>query len=107
MMGNPIMRKSTLSGLALWMFSTAPGFAQVYPWCASSGVVAPSPVCNFETQSQCQNFLSGIGGTCLRNPQYVNVQPSPVTSGQAIEPKPASAPPKSAKPAPKRSSSQQ
>ena len=106
MMGKPNMRKSSLAGLTLWLVSAAPGFAEVYPWCASSGVVAPSPVCNFETQVQCQNFLSGIGGTCLKNPQYVNVQPAPMTSGQAIEPKPTGAPPKSAKPAPRRSSSQ-
>jgi hypothetical protein len=87
------MRKSILAGAALWMVSATPGLAEVYPWCASSGAVAPSPVCNFETKAQCQNFLSGIGGTCLANPAYVPPAP-PVTSGQVVEPQPTTTPPR-------------
>jgi hypothetical protein len=84
------MRKSILAGGVLLMVSATPGLAEVYPWCASSGAVAPSPVCNFETMNQCQTFLSGIGGSCIRNPSYVaspTVQPMPTTAPPGAAPK--------------------
>jgi hypothetical protein len=87
MMGNPKMRKSILAGLALWMVSAVPGLAEVHPWCATSGVVSPSPVCDFDSRNQCQNFLAGIGGSCNPNPAYVAAptpQPMPTNAPPAV-----------------------
>lgn len=47
--------------------------AQNYPWCANYG----SPFgdggtnCGFTTREQCLATVSGIGGSCDRNTQYV------------------------------------
>lgn len=47
--------------------------AQNYPWCANYG----SPMgdggtnCGFTTREQCLATVSGIGGSCDRNTQYV------------------------------------
>lgn len=47
--------------------------AQNYPWCANYG--SPSgdggTNCGFTTFQQCQATVSGIGGSCDRNTQYV------------------------------------
>jgi len=51
----------------------APAQAQNYPWCAHYG----SPMgdggtnCGFTTLQQCLATVSGIGGSCDRNTQYV------------------------------------
>jgi hypothetical protein len=82
---NKKMRIWILAGAALLVVSATPSFAVVYPWCASSGMVAPSPVCDFETMNQCQTYLSGIGGSCIRNPAYA--------SAPTAQPMPTNAPP--------------
>lgn len=47
--------------------------AQNYPWCANYG--SPSGEggtnCGFTTLQQCLATVSGIGGSCDRNTQYV------------------------------------
>ena len=47
--------------------------AQNYPWCAeyAGGVMGGARNCGFSTYEQCMATLSGIGGFCNRNTQYV------------------------------------
>lgn len=46
--------------------------AQNYPWCAHySGRGGGATNCGFTTFDQCMATVSGIGGLCLRNTQYV------------------------------------
>jgi uncharacterized protein DUF3551 len=49
--------------------SAAAQEATAYPWCAeeSSGVES----CSFTTFQQCQETVSGVGGSCSENPAYV------------------------------------
>jgi len=46
--------------------------AQNYPWCAQySGRGGGGRNCGFTTFDQCIATVSGIGGICVRNTQYV------------------------------------
>lgn len=46
--------------------------AQNYPWCATYSMgMGGSQNCGFVTYEQCQATVSGIGGFCDRNTQYV------------------------------------
>jgi hypothetical protein len=46
--------------------------AQNYPWCADyGGKMGGSSNCGFSTYEQCMATLSGMGGFCNRNTQYV------------------------------------
>jgi hypothetical protein len=46
--------------------------AQNYPWCADyGGKMGGSSNCGFSTYEQCMATLSGNGGFCNRNTQYV------------------------------------
>lgn len=46
--------------------------AQDYPWCAYyGGREGGGRNCGFTTFEQCLATVSGIGGFCNRNPQYV------------------------------------
>lgn len=47
--------------------------AQNYPWCAyySGGNNGGGENCGFSTWEQCMTTVSGIGGFCDRNTQYV------------------------------------
>ena len=45
--------------------------AQNYPWCAYYGNDFGGENCGFSTYAQCMATISGIGGTCERNTQYV------------------------------------
>ena len=46
--------------------------AQNYPWCALyGGRGGGGQNCGFSTFEQCMATLSGMGGFCNRNPQYV------------------------------------
>jgi hypothetical protein len=57
--------------VAAWMMS-APAKAQNYPWCAYySGRGGGGTNCGFTTFEQCMATVSGIGGFCNRNTQYV------------------------------------
>ena len=67
--------------LALGILAGMTGFgsvaeAQNYPWCAdySGGDMGGGTNCGFTTFEQCMATLSGMGGFCNRNTQYV---PSP------------------------------
>ena len=49
-----------------------PAQAQNYPWCAVyGGGMGGSSNCGFSTYGQCMAALSGNGGFCNRNTQYV------------------------------------
>jgi len=60
---------------------TAPAsFAQSaydYPWCSIRGGWAGGggQSCYFTSHAQCMASLSGIGGTCIRNPGYRGAEP--------------------------------
>jgi uncharacterized protein DUF3551 len=46
--------------------------AQNYPWCADyGGKMGGSQNCGFSTYQQCMAALSGNGGFCNRNTQYI------------------------------------
>ncbi len=47
--------------------------AQNYPWCAdySGGDMGGGTNCGFTTFEQCMATLSGMGGFCNRNTQYI------------------------------------
>lgn len=46
--------------------------AQNYPWCAYyGGQMGGSSNCGFVSFEQCMRTLSGMGGFCARNNQYV------------------------------------
>lgn len=51
----------------------APAEAQNYPWCAyySGSMGGGGTNCGFLTFAQCMDTLSGIGGICMRNTQFV------------------------------------
>ncbi len=48
----------------------SPAAAQNYPWCAYYGP-DNGENCGFSTYEQCMQDVSGIGGYCVRNNQYV------------------------------------
>jgi hypothetical protein len=50
---------------------TSQGRAQNYPWCAYYGDPGGGTNCGFTTFEQCLATLSGMGGFCNRNTQYV------------------------------------
>jgi hypothetical protein len=55
--------------------------AQNYPWCAYYGGDFGGENCGFTTFEQCMATLSGIGGFCDQNTQYVpppGPRPAPV-----------------------------
>jgi hypothetical protein len=59
--------------------------AQNYPWCAYySGSKGGGTNCGFTTFDQCMANVSGIGGYCARNTQYVPsvAMPGPRTRPQ-------------------------
>ena len=45
--------------------------AQNYPWCAYYAGDFGGENCGFSTYEQCMATISGIGGSCERNTQYV------------------------------------
>jgi hypothetical protein len=47
---------------------TSPSLARQDAWCARMPVNGGNPECNFATYRQCQATISGIGGSCIRNP---------------------------------------
>jgi hypothetical protein len=56
--------------LAAGAIST-PAEAQNYPWCAYYSGRAGGTNCGFTTYEQCMATVSGIGGFCNINTQYV------------------------------------
>jgi hypothetical protein len=64
------------------LFATAaigsPAQAQNYPWCADYAGFG-SQNCGFTTIQQCQAALSGNGGFCNANTQYVSPAASPAS----------------------------
>jgi hypothetical protein len=66
------MRALLLTGilLAIGALST-PAAAQNYPWCAYYSGRGGGTNCGFTTYEQCMATVSGIGGFCNINTQYV------------------------------------
>jgi hypothetical protein len=50
---------------------STPADAQSYPWCAYYSNGFSGENCGFVTYEQCMTTLSGMGGFCARNTQYV------------------------------------
>ena len=48
-----------------------PAEAQNYPWCAYYAVGDEARNCGFVSYEQCMANVTGIGGYCARNTQYV------------------------------------
>jgi hypothetical protein len=48
-----------------------PAQAQNYPWCAYYDGALGGTNCGFSTYAQCMATVSGIGGVCEPNTQYV------------------------------------
>jgi hypothetical protein len=65
------MRKISFVAATLFVAGvagTAPGAAAQYGWCAKTPMNGGNPECNFSTYQQCQASISGVGGSCIRNP---------------------------------------
>jgi len=61
-----------IATLALAAAFSASAQAQNYPWCANyGGHMGGSSNCGFVSFEQCMITLSGMGGFCARNTQYV------------------------------------
>jgi hypothetical protein len=54
--------------VAAGVAGSSPGLARSYPWCAKTPINGGNPECNFSTYQQCQATISGVGGSCIRNP---------------------------------------
>jgi hypothetical protein len=63
--------------LATTVFVVEPTYAQNLPWCAIMDNDG-STQCNYYTQQQCLQTLSGIGGECIQNPAGNVPQLAPV-----------------------------
>jgi Protein of unknown function (DUF3551) len=55
-----------------------PAQAQNYPWCAIYDVGDAAYNCGFVSREQCMATVSGIGGSCNVNTQYVPQAVRPV-----------------------------
>jgi len=55
-----------------------PARAQNYPWCAIYDVGDATYNCGFVSREQCMATVSGIGGFCNANTQYVPPAVHPV-----------------------------
>jgi Protein of unknown function (DUF3551) len=64
---------ATIGVCAVMVAIGTPAEAQNYPWCANYGSPAGDggTNCGFTTFQQCLATVSGIGGSCDRNTQYV------------------------------------
>jgi hypothetical protein len=60
-------------GISVYLVGTGTrAEAQNYPWCAYyGGKEGGGTNCGFTTFQQCLDTVSGIGGSCNRNTQYV------------------------------------
>jgi Protein of unknown function (DUF3551) len=56
----------------------SPAQAQNYPWCAIYDVGDAAYNCSFVSREQCMATVSGIGGFCNANTQYVPAAVHPV-----------------------------
>jgi hypothetical protein len=62
-----------LLGVLVTTVMSAPAEAQNYPWCAyyGGGATGGATNCGFSTFAQCMATVTGIGGFCGVNTQYV------------------------------------
>jgi hypothetical protein len=69
-------------------FIATPAQAQNYPWCAYYGMSpgGGGTNCGFTTREQCMATVSGIGGFCDINTQYVP-PPGPTPPGPGYRPR--------------------
>jgi hypothetical protein len=68
------MRKLVLlAAFGAAAFAAAPSRAEspyAYRWCALNGDRSGATSCYFRTRAQCEETISGIGGSCIPNPGY-------------------------------------
>lgn len=62
--------------LTIAVCASGPAFGQNLPWCAIMDNDGTTQ-CNYATQQQCLQTLSGIGGECIHNPGANVPQPMP------------------------------
>jgi hypothetical protein len=55
-------------GLVAQTLPSAAQSAYDYPWCALRGDKSGAQSCYYTSYGQCRASLSGIGGSCIRNP---------------------------------------
>lgn len=60
----------TLAACALAAGTASLAEAEDYPWCAIYDMGDEAKNCGFVTIEQCRASVSGIGGFCMRDPQY-------------------------------------
>jgi len=66
-----------LAALAAGVLATPVAAAPSYPWCASYNTDSGNHgACGYYTYEQCMSYVSGLQGTCSRNPFYAAVRPS-------------------------------
>lgn len=63
------MRSLLFASVALAALSTVPASAKDYTWCQRSRATGGEPQCSFNSYRQCQATVSGIGGSCVKNPR--------------------------------------
>jgi hypothetical protein len=61
----------TFGILAIPALTNEPAAAENYPWCAQYDMGGGPINCGFSTFGQCMAALSGNGGFCNRNTQFV------------------------------------
>jgi hypothetical protein len=59
-----------LAAAFLGPYSSHAQSAYSYRWCALYGDRSGAQSCYFQTRRQCEETLSGIGGSCVRSPYY-------------------------------------
>jgi hypothetical protein len=65
-----------LAALCVGVSALPAAAAPSYPWCARYSTSGGE--CSFNTFEQCEQTLSGIGGSCTQNPGY---SPTSATAG--------------------------
>jgi hypothetical protein len=68
----------TFTAISLFMGGSV--FAQNLPWCAIMDNDGTTQ-CNYSSEQQCLQTLSGIGGRCILNPAGSGPQPAPSQQG--------------------------
>jgi hypothetical protein len=83
--GNTISRETAmklslfaLGALTVTALTGTPAAAQNYPWCAYYSDDFGGTNCGFVSYEQCMATVTGIGGFCDQNTQYVPPGPHPV-----------------------------
>jgi hypothetical protein len=69
MRSNPLAFSALFT--AIFSFTVAPpASAETYPVCMAGGFDSRALHCDFSDFDQCRATASGIGGSCIQNPDY-------------------------------------